>query len=85
MKRGKSEDRAMAFIPCGLGGISLLPAYSPWQPEAQARQTAPLPLPSPSPGRAPAPLSPQATNARGIVSHIAADGTDSEGFPLEER
>lgn len=61
----------MAFIPSGLGGISLLPAYSPWQPEAQARQTAPL--------------SPQATNARGIVSHIAADGTDSEGFPLEER
>lgn len=55
----------MAFIPSELGGISLLPAYSPWQPEAQPKQTVPLPLPSPSPGRAPAPLSPQATDAAG--------------------
>lgn len=35
----------MAFIPCGLAGISLLAAHSAWLPEAQAGQTAPLPLP----------------------------------------
>lgn len=46
----------MAFVPSGLRWISLLPAHSPWQPEAQAGQTAPLPLPSPSPARAPASL-----------------------------
>lgn len=46
----------MPFVPSGLLWISLLPAHSPWQPEAQAGQTAPLPLPSPSPARAPASL-----------------------------